>query len=209
MTSCGYLRASNRAGSRKRRDRSICARRATSQHGGLRRQNRVRGRFSNLQSEAWKRLTVEIVSRWVESEFLVVPIADIFACSRPCASIFFVARNSEDKRRTAGWRPVVSILPGMFWRHQLAGWVVVCVLCGNKGHFEGNQQAVFPALGRLLRAHSADPKCSTTELCFLLRVGWVVVRLLGGRGRRWCAPAGCAHAKLGADGGSCRGPWVC
>ena len=77
----------------------------------------------------------------------------------------------------------------------------------NKGHFEGNQQAVFPALGRLLRAHSADPKCSTTELCFLLRVGWVVVRLLGGRGRRWCAPAGCAHAKFQIGCGWRFMPW--
>lgn len=105
----------------------------------------------------------------------------------------FLWRLQQTQSRAAGWRPVVSILQRMYGWWRSVGWVVVCVLCGNKGHFEGNQQAVFPALGRLLRAHSADPKCSTTELCFLLRVGWVVVRLLGGRGRRWCAPAGGAH----------------
>ena len=63
----------------------------------------------------------------------------------------------------------------------LRRWVVAA--CAREwGHavdrsdFEVLQRAVLPAFAPLLRKHPGDPKCETTELCFLLRAGWVVVR---------------------------------
>ena len=76
--------------------------------------------------------------------------------------------------------------------------------CGNaliRSDFEVLQRAVLPAFAPLLRKHPGDPKCETTELCFLLRAGWVVVRPLRGRGCSCCAPAGGARAKCGPWGG--------
>ena len=67
----------------------------------------------------------------------------------------------------------------------------------DRSDFEVLQRAVLPAFAPLLRKHPGDPKCKTTELCFLLRAGWVVVRPLRGRGCSWCAPAGGARAKCG------------
>ena len=87
----------------------------------------------------------------------------------------------------------------------LRRWVVAA--CAREwGHavdrsdFEVLQRAVLPAFAPLLRKHPGDPKCETTELCFLLRAGWVVVRPLRGRGCSWCAPAGGARAKCGLEG---------
>jgi len=71
----------------------------------------------------------------------------------------------------------------------------------DRSDFEVLQRAVLPAFAPLLRKHPGDPKCETTELCFLLRAGWVVVRPLLGRGCSWCAPAGGARAKCGPWGG--------
>ena len=80
----------------------------------------------------------------------------------------------------------------------LRRWVVAA--CAREwGHavdrsdFEVLQRAVLPAFAPLLRKHPGDPKCETTELCFLLRAGWVVVRPLRGRGCSCCAPAGGAR----------------
>ena len=76
--------------------------------------------------------------------------------------------------------------------------------CGNaliRSDFEVLQRAVLPAFAPLLRKHPGDPKCETTELCFLLRAGWVVVRPLRGRGCSCCAPAGGARAKCRPWGG--------
>ena len=88
----------------------------------------------------------------------------------------------------------------------LRRWVVAA--CAREwGHaldrsdFEVLQRAVLPAFAPLLRKHPGDPKCKTTELCFLLRAGWVVVRPLRGRGCSCCAPAGGARAKCGPWGG--------
>ena len=63
----------------------------------------------------------------------------------------------------------------------LRRWVVAACAreCGNaliRSDFEVLQRAVLPAFAPLLRKHPGDPKCETTELCFLLRAGWVVVR---------------------------------
>ena len=69
----------------------------------------------------------------------------------------------------------------------------------DRSDFEVLQRAVLPAFAPLLRKHPSDPKCKTTELCFLLRAGWVVVRPLLGRGCSWCAPAGGARAKCGLE----------
>ena len=66
---------------------------------------------------------------------------------------------------------------------------------------------ILPAFAPLLRKHPGDPKCKTTELCFLLRAGWVVVGPLRGRGCSWCAPAGGARAKCGPWGGLHRDFW--
>ena len=71
----------------------------------------------------------------------------------------------------------------------------------DRSDFEVLQRAVLPAFAPLLRKHPSDPKCKTTELCFLLRAGWVVVGRLRGRGCSWCAPAGGARAKCGPWGG--------
>ena len=82
--------------------------------------------------------------------------------------------------------------------------------CGNaliRSDFEVLQRAVLPAFAPLLRKHPGDPKCETTELCFLLRAGWVVVGPLRGRGCSWCAPAGGARAKCGPWGGLHRDFW--
>ena len=76
--------------------------------------------------------------------------------------------------------------------------------CGNaliRSDFEVLQRAVLPAFAPLLRKHPGDPKCKTTELCFLLRARWVVVRPLRGRGCSCCAPAGGARAKCRPWGG--------
>ena len=86
----------------------------------------------------------------------------------------------------------------------LRRWVVAACAreCGNaliRSDFEVLQRAVLPAFAPLLRKHPGDPKCETTELCFLLRAGWVVVRPLRGRGCSWCAPAGGARAKCGLE----------
>ena len=94
----------------------------------------------------------------------------------------------------------------------LRRWVVAA--CAREwGHaldrsdFEVLQRAVLPAFAPLLRKHPGDPKCKTTELCFLLRAGWVVVRPLWGRGCSCCAPAGGARAKCGPWGGLHRDFW--
>ena len=94
----------------------------------------------------------------------------------------------------------------------LRRWVVAA--CAREwGHavdrsdFEVLQRAVLPAFAPLLRKHPSDPKCKTTELCFLLRAGWVVVGPLRGRGCSWCAPAGGARAKCGPWGGLHRDFW--
>ncbi len=71
----------------------------------------------------------------------------------------------------------------------------------DRSDFEVLQRAVLPAFAPLLRKHPGDPKCKTTELCFLLRAGWVVVRPLRGRGCSCCAPGGGARAKCGPWGG--------
>ena len=55
----------------------------------------------------------------------------------------------------------------------------------DRSDFEVLQRAVLPTFAPLLRKHPGDPKCKTTELCFLLRAGWVVVRPLRGRARGW------------------------
>ena len=88
----------------------------------------------------------------------------------------------------------------------LRRWVVAA--CAREwGHaldrsdFEVLQRAVLPTFAPLLRKHPGDPKCKTTELCFLLRAGWVVVRPLRGRGCSCCAPGGGARAKCGPWGG--------
>ena len=88
----------------------------------------------------------------------------------------------------------------------LRRWVVAACAreCGNaliRSDFEVLQRAVLPAFAPLLRKHPGDPKCETTELCFLLRAGWVVVRPLRGRGCSCCAPAGGARAKCRPWGG--------
>ena len=77
----------------------------------------------------------------------------------------------------------------------------------DRSDFEVLQRAVLPAFAPLLRKHPSDPKCKTTELCFLLRAGWVVVGPLRGRGCSWCAPAGGARAKCGPWGGLHRDFW--
>ena len=71
----------------------------------------------------------------------------------------------------------------------------------DRSDFEVLQPPVLPAFAPLLRKHPGDPKCETTELCFLLRAGWVVVRPLRGRGCSCCAPAGGARAKCRPWGG--------
>ena len=88
----------------------------------------------------------------------------------------------------------------------LRRWVVAACAreCGHpmdRSDFEVLQRAVLPAFAPLLRKHPGDPKCKTTELCFLLRAGWVVVRPLRGRGCSCCAPGGGARAKCGPWGG--------
>ena len=88
----------------------------------------------------------------------------------------------------------------------LRRWVVAACAreCGNaliRSDFEVLQRAVLPAFAPLLRKHPGDPKCETTELCFLLRARWVVVRPLRGRGCSCCAPAGGARAKCRPWGG--------
>ena len=94
----------------------------------------------------------------------------------------------------------------------LRRWVVAA--CAREwGHaldrsdFEVLQRAVLPAFAPLLRKHPGDPKCETTERCFLLRAGWVVVRPLRGRGCSCCAPAGGARAKCRPWGGLHRDFW--